>query len=445
MEKDEIGPKDHSAYSSKNVDDPIKDREIKRILFVEKMIMMPVKTAFLIFSFLFFFTPDQDFRILSKHFFFYQSILYVIANLFFLIILTWAQLRQWALGTVKAAAFFLAIIDNLYISFLIPLTGGLESPIYWIYSGLLIRNAANFPDIRQQGIINLAFCVFYGTAVYVSERESGLFLEEVFYLKIIVLILVSICCYGLNVLLQRKVVQFEDARELQLRREKIHAVQRLAGEIAHGLKNPLSIINNSAYQLEKHLPSAQTELFNQVGIIRDEVHRADKILSQIMNYSKLSNVFLVKLNINDVLERTLKEMHFETAFPDVSIIKKSEKKLPSVFFDEGHLKQIFSNLILNGAEAVLENSRKDGTVTISTSIVGRQNLIISFSDNGIGMTQEQINKIFNAFFTTKEKGTGLGLSIVKNIIETYDGTVEVSSSQGEGTTFTVKLPIWAAP
>lgn len=407
--------------------------------------MMPVKTAFLVFSFMFFFAPEQDFRILSKHFFFYQSILYVIANLIFFIILTWAQVRQWALRTVKIAAFFLAIIDNLYISFLIPLTGGLESPIYWIYSGLLIRNAANFPDIRQQGIINLAFCVFYGTAVYLSEKESELFLEEVFYLKIIVLVLVSICCYGLNILLQKKVVQFEDARELQLRREKIHAVQRLAGEIAHGLKNPLSIINNSAYHLEKHLPLTHPDLVNQAGIIRDEIHRADKILSQIMNYSKLSNVYLVKLNINDVLERTIKELHPETAFPNVAFIKKFEKKLPSVFFDDGHLKQIFSNLILNAAEAVLENPNKAGAVTISTSISGHQNLVISFSDNGIGMTQEQINKIFNAFFTTKEKGTGLGLSIVKNIIETYDGTIEVSSTQGVGTTFTVKLPIWAAP
>jgi signal transduction histidine kinase len=419
----------------------LKDQHIRRILIVEKMIMMPVKAAFLLLSFLFFWAPDQMFHIISKSFFFYQSVLYFLANVIFYAILTWAQSRQWSLAAIKTSAFLIAIIDNLYLSFLIPLTGGLESPIYWIYSGLMIRNAVNFPLIREQGLINLAFCVFYGSAVYFSERESDLFLKEVFYLRIIVLVLVSICCWGIYVLIQRRVKAKEEEQELQLRREKIHAIRRIAGDIAHGLKNPLSIINNAAYYLLKH--DLNGNMKNQLEIIQEEIKRSNKILSQIMDYSKLSNVKLIKLNVNEVLKGVMDEVYPETTFPGVRFEKKFQKRLPSVFFDEGHLKQIFSNLLINAAEAIVVKNGGNGVLTVYTELGEDKELMIRFVDDGLGIDSEVMSKIFNPFFTTKQNGTGLGLSIAKNLVETYDGDIQVRSEKGKGSTFLVRLPVRA--
>lgn len=408
--------------------------------------MMPVKVVFLIFSALFFFTPQQESSLFTKHFFLYQSLLYLVANTIFFIILTWAQARQWAPASIKISAFLLSIIDNLFLSFLIPLTGGLESPLYWAYGGLMIRNAVNFPRIREQGVINLIFCIFYGGVVYLSERDSGLFLEEIFYLRIIVLLLVSICCWGIYALIQRQGIQLEEQRELHLRQEKIHAIRRLAGEIAHGIKNPLSIINNSSYYLEKHIPDDKSDLKKHIQIIREEITRSDSILNQVMNYSKLSSVKLIKLNVNQVLEKTLEEIHIHTAFPQIKIEKKFQRNLPPFFFDEGHLRQILLNLIINAAEAVMEKKNKSemGLLTLSTLLGETGNLVVSISDNGVGIDPKSMEKIFNPFFTTKEKGTGLGLSIVKNLVETYDGFIEVHSEIGKGSTFTIQLPIWGS-
>ncbi len=422
---------------------PIKDRNIRRILFVEK-VLMPVKGAFLLFSLLFFLAPDQEFKLLTKHFFLYQSLLYFIANAIFFFILSWAQVRQWAQTIIKISAFLLSIIDNLFLSFLIPLTGGLESPLYWIYCGLIVRNAINFPKIQEQGAINLIFCLFYGGIVFFTERESSLFFEEIFYLRIIVLILVSICCWGIYALIQRKALELEEQRELHLRQEKIHAIRRLAGEIAHGIKNPLSIINNASYYLEKHISNDNEDLRKHVEIIREEILRSDNILNQIMNYSKLSSVKLTKININQALEKTLQEIHFDTYFPQMKIERNFQKKLPLFFFDEGHLHQILSNLILNAAEAIKEKKDKlvDGTLTLSTGLKENGYLVISISDNGIGIDSKSLDKIFNPFFTTKEKGTGLGLSIVKNLVETYDGSIRAQSEKDKGSTFIIELPIW---
>ncbi|MBI1883373.1 MAG: GHKL domain-containing protein [Chlamydiae bacterium] len=418
----------------------IKNRHLRRILIVEKMIMMPVKAAFLLFSFLFFWVPSAEFHILSRRFLYYQTALYITANVIFFIILTWAQRREKASLSIRISAFFLSIIDNLYLSFLIPMTGGLESPLYWMYSGLMIRNAVNFPKISEQGIINLAFCFFYGGVVYLAERESDLFFREVFYLRIVVLVLVSICCWGIYALIQQRALKREEERELQLRREKIHAVRRLAGEIAHGLKNPLSIMYNAAYYLERHAEEKSVEIQKHLHIIREEVERSDKILNQIMDYAKLSNVKLAKLNVNQVLTDVIEEIHFEAAYPKLEIRKKFRKDIPLIFFDEGHLRQILQNLVINAAEAILAKG-PEGVITLMTYWSDEDVLNISISDTGIGMDESAMNKIYNPFFTTKEKGTGLGLSIVKNLLQTYDGSIEVESRKGEGSTFVLKLPI----
>lgn len=417
------------------------DRQTRRILFLEKVIMMPVKAALVFLSVLFVWTPQDDFHFVTHRFLFYQSVLYAFANVIFYIILSLSGARGWSASSVRVCAFLLAIIDNLYVCFLIPLTGGLESPLYWLFPGLIIRTALDFPDIRRQGVISLAFCVFYGTVVYLTEREPEMFVKEVFYLKLIVMMLLSVCCYGIYNIIMRNVERARDEAELELRRQKIHAVQRMAAEVAHGLKNPLAIINNAIYYLARHFPDGRADLEEHAGIVRDELKRADRILSQVMNYSKLSSLKLVKLDVNRVLNQTIEELRFGNVYPAIGVVRNLARELPRIFWDEGHLKQIFSNLLLNAAEAMGENAAGGGLIRISTVLLPDGAIAVAFEDNGNGIEKSDIARIFDPFFTTKDKGTGLGLSIVKSIVETYDGTIEVSSAKGRGSTFTVVIPV----
>ena len=411
------------------------DRQLRRILVVEKLLILPVKIGFLLITLLFFSAPEQVFGVFTKPFFFYQTILYVVANIIFYSVVQWAQIHQWSAGSIKVSVFFISVIDSLYLTFLIPLTGGLDSPIYWIYSGLMVRNAVNFPNVRQQGLLNLAFCLFYGAVVYFSEKEPELFLSEVFYLKMIVLVLISLCGYGIYALFQERAILAADEREKNLRNQRIFAMERLAGEIAHGLKNPLSIINNASYFLEKKI--TEDDVRNHVRVIREEVARSDKILSQIMNYSKLSAVKVEKVNINQAINSVIDELRLETAFPGVKVERILYKGLPSIFLDRGHLRQVLSNLIINSAEAINEKSDHKGVIRIKTDSVADESIRVMISDDGVGMDDETRKKVFEPFYTTKDKGTGLGLSIVKNIVETYDGVIKVDSEPGKGTSFEI--------
>ncbi|MDP3980747.1 MAG: ATP-binding protein [Chlamydiota bacterium] len=410
----------------------------KRILFVEKFIMMPVKTGAVFLASMLFFASDPEFAD-SRTVFFYQTNLYVMANLFFYFVLVRAQRQMWSIRMTKIAALFLSITDNLYLSFLIYLTDGLESPLYWAYGGLIIRNAVIFPRIREQSFVNLALCAFYAGAVLAREQEVDIFLREVFYLKLMVLALVSICCWGISVLIQKKAVMQAEGREIFVRKQKMVAIRRMAGDLAHELKNPLAIINTASFYLQQKLSASDEKILKELDIIRSEIARADMILSRLMDYSKLESARLVRVFVNNAIEVILQNLHPEIAYPNVKIIKQFMPDLPPLLMDKKHWHQIISNLLINAFEAVADVGEKS-SIMIATSLEKGNIIKIVITDNGVGIAEEHLEQVFKSFYTTKHKGTGLGLSIVKNLVETYDGQISLKSTVGLGTDMILHFP-----
>jgi signal transduction histidine kinase len=179
----------------------------------------------------------------------------------------------------------------------------------------------------------------------------------------------------------------------------------------------------------------------QIEIIQEEVARADKVITQIMGYAQLSEGRVEKLKVIEEIERACNDV-FPPAVPtEVRLQKRFTGPFPSLLMQRGHLSEILTNLLLNARQAL--NDR--GNILVTAACSPDQAVEISVADDGPGIPADKMERIFEAYFTTKEKGTGLGLAIVKHNAELYGGAVRVESVLGQGAKFTVSLPAKSQP
>lgn len=416
-----------------SISSAIKKRAIKRILVLEQYIMCPIKIMVIIFSFYFLriLEPSQE-----TSYYFSQLQLYIVANIFFLISLILFGKKRFRPVVVRTTAFFLALIDNLYLTFLINFTGGLNSELYMIYPGLLIRNALNFPEIKYQQTINVAFILFYIGGLYSAKDNFEFLTSEAFILRVVILFLVSICCWGIYFLIQRNRLRMIDNHERTIRAEKLHVASKIAGKIAHELKNPLGIINNAVYLIKKNAAENIEKVIRHADIIQQEVKKSDKIISELLDYSRLAEGKITRVNINNFLVSYVK-----TNFYTISgIVFNLDETVPDLFIDENQLAQVMSHLIVNSIESVACKENTVWRIEIKTVLKDDNFLEISVSDNGCGIPEDIIEQVYNPFFTTKKDHVGLGLSIVQTIVETYNGSICLESMPDRGTKVIVRFP-----
>lgn len=337
-----------------------------------------------------------------------------------------------------------SLVDGLFLAALTSSTGGFDSMLYWLFLGLIARNAISLPLAGTQLVLNFLLSAFYLAAgvLDVAVTHSGadepneIHPAEPFVLRLIVLWLMALCCYGVQVLLRKQRLAGEESREFSARQRQLHAAGRLAAQIAHQIKNPLGIINNAAYSLEKSLRHGASADPQQVGIIREEVQRADRIITRLMNYAQLAEGKVEKLNVAESLDRAIRDV-FPPGAPYETVIERNyAEPLPRLLMQRGHLSEILVNLLANAREAL----QGKGTITVAARVGLEDALFIVIADNGPGIPPEHLGKVFQAYFSTKEKGTGLGLAIVKHNVELYGGAVRVESEVDKGTRFVISLP-----
>jgi signal transduction histidine kinase len=282
-------------------------------------------------------------------------------------------------------------------------------------------------------------------ATWKSQADEDNPAEEVvpeqLLLRVSVLWLLTLCCYGAQVLLERQREAVREAAEFAAREAQLHSAGRLAAEFVHQIKNPLAIINNAAYSLKRSLRQPPGSAAQQIEIIQEEVARADKVITQIMGYAQLSEGRVERLKVVEEIKRAA-----EQVFPGaVSAGIKYEQRLagpfPPLLMQRGHLSEILVNLLLNAREAL----GGCGLVRLTAACTAEQVVEIAVADDGPGIAPDQLERVFEAYFTTKEKGSGLGLAIVKHNAELYGGSVRVESKLGQGAIFTVCLPAKSQP
>jgi signal transduction histidine kinase len=254
--------------------------------------------------------------------------------------------------------------------------------------------------------------------------------------RFIVLITWALCCYGIQALFEKQKRAEAEATEFAVRQERLHTAGRLAAEIAHQIKNPLGIITNAAFCLQRAVNDGKGEVDEQVQIIREEVNRADQIITELMGYAQLAEGVVERLEVDHELDQAILDVFPRAAKYDVLIRRDYAPNLPALLMQKRHLSGVLVNIIQNAREAMNGHGQIDLTIRYDEN----DSILITIADNGPGIDPDKIEKIFQAYFTTRTKGTGLGLAIVKHNTEMYGGSIQVESELGKGTRFHLKFP-----
>ena len=236
----------------------------------------------------------------------------------------------------------------------------------------------------------------------------------------------------------------KQAEEVSVRQERLAAMGTLASMVGHEVRGPLSTIRNSAEFLKMRLAGTEDEKVKQhLDILQEEAHAADKIISDTLDFARLKELSLTATDVNSIVDEAIRRSIVPA---NVEIVRELRTDLPQVAVDALQMQRVFLNIVSNAIEAMSEG----GTLTIAareqcSEETGERFMELSFRDTGIGISRENLYKVFEPLFTTKPKGTGLGLATCQNIIRAHKGVMEVDSEAGKGTTVTVKLQIEPQP
>jgi signal transduction histidine kinase len=422
-----------------------------RLRLMERDVILPVKAVFvLILIYNLYFSrwfegdvalPQSVAQQTIERFF----LIYLVINLGVAGVLIFA--RRLGETLVQRAIFSASFLDGLFLAALAFVTGGFDSILYWLFLGLIVRNAVSCPLAVPQLILNFSASLCYLAAgmldVLISESPlnlddptGGPGATEPFLLRLILLWLLAACCYGLQVLFEKQRRAAEESQEFAVRQEQLRSAGRLAAKIAHQIKNPLGIINNAAYSLQRALQEGKPPNPMQIQIIREEVERADQTITKLMGYAQLAESKVERLNVAEEIDRAVDHALPAAAKYPVVVKKDCASNLPVLMMQRGHLAEVLENLLSNAREAIVGKGR----IHISAQADEHQSVIITIEDDGPGIAKSKLDKVFQPYFTTKEKGTGLGLSIVKHNVELYGGAVQVESELGKGTRFVLQFP-----
>ena len=230
-----------------------------------------------------------------------------------------------------------------------------------------------------------------------------------------------------------------DAEEQMRQNEKLSALGLLAAEVAHEIRNPLTVMKMLYHSLDLKFPVRDPRA-QDARLMGEKIEHLNKIVERILDFARTTEPKLVPVDLNAVIGELSLLVRHKLANQGVKLMRKVQDDLPEVLGDAMQLEQAFLNLILNAAEAMPEG----GSLTLATradeDAVGGV-VVVEFTDTGEGMSEEQCSKAFRSVLnTTKAKGTGLGLAIVGRTIETHGGELDIKSDLGRGTTIRLIFP-----
>ena len=435
-------------------------RARRRIELMERNLMLPVKIFFVgIIFHSFNFSPwvgqissglDVTVDTVQTIFGFYIFFSALLAVPLFAAVRLPLALLQWTVVTT-------ALVDGLALAAMTLITGGLDSILFWLFLGLILRNAVSVPPGFSQLFLNFATSLCYALVVALDVAISGNLddpasraldlvphdaVGEPLILRMLVLWLTALSCYGVQAFLERQRLATAEADEFAARENQLHSAGRLAAEFAHQIKNPLAVINNTAYSLRRSLHHANTAAAEQqIEIIQEEVARADRVITQVMGYAQLSEGRVEKLDVIQKIDQAVELVFPAAVTSEIKVVKKIAGQFPPLLMQRAHFSEILVNLLQNAREALDER----GNILVEAAVLRDHSIKISVADDGPGIAPDKVEQIYEAYFTTKEKGTGLGLAIVKHNAELYGGSVRVESALGKGARFTVVFPAKALP
>ena len=247
----------------------------------------------------------------------------------------------------------------------------------------------------------------------------------------------------LEELVEERTDRLKETQKRLLKTERMAAIGETAAMVGHDLRNPLQVIFNFLYLLKNKLgsspvPSGQKETLEKlIDVISEQAYYMDKIVSDLQDFARPITVEFVQTSlqklVNEVLCTTQIQGNIETS------VEVSED-FPMVTLDPALMKRVFANLFSNAVQAMPDG----GKLTVS-ALQEKDNITITVSDTGVGISKENMRKIFTPLFTTKARGQGFGLAVCKRLVEAHGGTISIESEVGKGSAFTISLPFIGKP
>jgi two-component system sensor histidine kinase HydH len=238
-----------------------------------------------------------------------------------------------------------------------------------------------------------------------------------------------------QVLILRDLGEVRHLQDEIRRKEKLAAIGGLAAGVAHEIRNPLSSIKGIASYFKSKFDEDSDDK-KAAGVMIQEVDRLNRVISELLEFARPKELKLKQTDMNELLEHSARLIQKEASTKDIAIkLNLSQQQLVAEI-DSDRFSQCLLNLYLNALQAMEDGGR----LTIESSVVEGTLIRIDIKDTGSGIKSEDLNKIFDPYFTTKAKGTGLGLAIVHKIIEAHNGQIKIRSVSGQGTAFTIVIP-----
>ncbi len=251
---------------------------------------------------------------------------------------------------------------------------------------------------------------------------------------ILFLIMIIVVKRGEGIIQKRAQEQLRLKEQLS-RAKHLSSLGEMVAGVSHEIRNPLGIISSSAELLKKKMETGGTSS-KIPDIIIEESSRLNNIITDFLNFAKPKAPNLFACRVDDVIAKNIRLLYSQARDQNYSIRTHSNGQTPVIRADADMLYQAFLNILINSMQAMPDGGGID--ITIRS---GEKSVWIAFEDEGCGVSEKAMEKIWDPFFTTKDKGTGLGLGIVKNIIEAHEGHIRIDNRQEGGTRVTIRLPV----
>ena len=301
-----------------------------------------------------------------------------------------------------------------------------------------------FAPLRQESQVGKISGRVLGVVEIVQDLSEDY--KVIFGIQILVVITCTVLMGALFVVLvyvvkrgegiiQKRAMERLRLKERLAHAERLSSMGEMAAGISHEIRNPLGIIRSSAELLKKKVAKVDPEN-NIPDIIVEEASRLNTIITDFINYAKPRSPNIAACRVEEVIEKNITFLEAQIKKQGYVIKKNYQNFLPEIMADGTMLYQSFLNILINAMQSMPEGGR----ILVEVSS-GDHLVTVHFDDEGQGIPNENLEKIWDPFFTTKEMGTGLGLGIVKNIVESHGGSIQIVNRPIRGTRVTIELPV----